>query len=311
MNQFNYHYSVMLNETIENIPIVEEGIYVDCTLGMGGHSKLILEKISKNSKLICFDKDLFAINNFKIYLQDNKIENVILVHDDFKNLKSRIKELNIKNVNAFIFDLGVSSPQLDNAERGFSYHTDGPLDMRMDSTQLISAKNIINEYPFEKLFEIFKNFSESKFSYQVAKKIIKEREIKEITSTLQLVEIIKSSLPNKELNKKKHPAKVFFQAIRIEVNQELSNLDKSILDASDLLTLTGVISIITFHSLEDKIIKNTFKKLTESKIPSYLPIKESDINFKLLSKASKPSIKELDENRRSKSAKLRIIRKDK
>lgn len=306
MKVSNYHYSVMLNEVIKNLDPKENAIYVDCTLGMGGYAKKILSIIPKTSLLICFDKDPFAIDNFQSYITKNLISNVKLINDDFKNLKKYLDDMNIKNIDWIVYDLGVSSPQIDNSIRGFSYKNDGPLDMRMNTNQKTSAFDIVNFYTLEKLFKIFKEYAESKFSMNVAKAIIDYRKNKSINTTLELVDIIKSALPTKELVKNKHPAKVFFQAIRIEVNQELSFLEESINQSASMLSKDGILQVVTFHSLEDKIIKDSFKKLTSSKIPSYLPIKDDDILFKV-EKSIKPSKKELEENSRSKSAKLRIL----
>ncbi len=306
MTSSNYHYSVLIEEILNKFPIIENGVYVDCTLGMGGYSKRILNLIPKTATLICFDKDEFAINNFKKYLNENNIKNVILINDDFVNLKSHLNKLEIDKIDWIVYDLGVSSPQIDNPERGFSYKNNGPLDMRMDTKQSIRASDVINSYPFEKIVDIFKKYGESKYSYNVAKKIVEERQKKHFETTFELVDVIKKSLPLKELNKNKHPAKVFFQAIRIEVNQELSFLEDSIYEAANMLNNNGKMQVVTFHSLEDKIIKETFKKLTTSKIPSYVPTKVNDVEFKT-KKSIKPSLKELNENSRSKSAKLRIL----
>ncbi len=303
-----HHVSVLLDEVIDLMPVVDNGIYVDCTLGMGGHTKALLNKIPKSAQVICFDKDSFAIDNFKTYLNQHKIQNVMLIHDDFKNLKQHLLDLKIDRVNGIMFDLGVSSPQLDNADRGFSYHLDAPLDMRMNQAQELSAFTVVNTYPLEKLITIFKRYGESPYAVKVAQAIIKAREIKPIATTLELVDVIKNALPAKELHKNKHPAKVFFQAIRIEVNQELDNLANTILDASSVLNSEGVLSVISFHSLEDKIVKECFKKLTTSNIPSYVPTTSNDIEFKYLLKQT-PKDTELENNIRARSAKVRVIQR--
>ncbi len=300
------HQSVLLDEII--MPVVSHGVYVDCTLGMGGHTKALLKKVPHDATVVCFDKDAFAIDNFKAYQKQHQIKNVILVHDDFKNLKQRLLDLDIKHVNGFIFDLGVSSPQLDNADRGFSYHLDAPLDMRMDQSQTLSAATVVNTYPLEKLTDIFKRYGESHFAYQVAQAIVKARDKSSINTTWQLVDVIKSALPAKELHKNKHPAKVFFQAIRIEVNQELEHLTQALNDASSFLTEEGVLSVISFHSLEDKIVKECFKKLTTSNIPSYVPTAIDDVLFKYVLKQT-PKAEELEQNVRARSAKVRVIKR--
>lgn len=290
------------------MPLVENGTYVDCTLGMGGHTKALIKKVPASANIICFDKDSFAIDNFKTYLNKHQIKNVILIHDDFKHLKKHLLELNKTAVNGIIFDLGVSSPQLDNAERGFSYHHDAWLDMRMDQNQTLSAHVVINTYSLEKLSYIFKKYGQSPFAYKVAQAVVKARIKEPINTTFELVEIIKATLPKKELHKNKHPAKVFFQALRIEVNQELDNLDNTLYDASQLLEKEGVLSVISFHSLEDKIVKECFNKLTTSNIPSYLPTTKSSVLFQYLLKQT-PSVQELENNHRSRSAKVRVIQR--
>lgn len=308
MTSSNFHQSVLLKEALSYLKFAKNYIYVDCTLGMGGHSSAIIKNMDNSSRLICFDKDHFAITNFRKQLNKQN-SNVILIHDDFNRFDSYLKSLNITSVNAFLFDLGVSSPQIDNAERGFSFQHNGPLDMRMDSGQKLTASHIINHYSQQELSLIFKKYGESKYANSVAKMIIKIRKLKPITTTFELVDVIKSALPKKELVKNKHPAKVFFQALRIVVNNELDNLSTTIFKASRFLAPGGLIMVISFHSLEDRIIKSCFHELTTSKMPKYLPINhDENIMFEYV-KIVQPSTEELALNSRSRSAKLRIIKR--
>ncbi len=305
----NIHESVLLNELVNNVVIKEEGIYLDATLGRGGHSKLILEKISKkNGQLIVFDQDIEAIDHFRKYLCENKIENVILIKSNFKNIISELQERNIFKIDGIIFDLGVSSPQLDNPKRGFSYKNNGQLDMRMDIENSFSAFDVINNYDAKQLNQIFYKYGEIKKPYFVTNEIIKKREIKSIDTTFELVEIIKKSINPKLLYKTKHPARQYFQAIRIEVNDEINLLKQAISDAISLLNHNSRIGIITFHSLEDKIVKHLFNDLTTSNIPKEIPIKDEIIPYELFNKkAILPTDGEIENNKRSRSAKLRIL----
>ncbi len=306
MSTSNYHQSVLLNETIDLVPKKDNATYVDCTLGMGGHTKTLLRTLTSPCTLIGFDKDTFAIDNFKNQLDEFGEHRIILLHDDFKNLKEALSKLGINAVDGIIFDLGVSSPQLDNPERGFSYHHDAMLDMRMNCNQEKSALTVVNEYSCEALSKIFKEYGESRYATVVAQAICRAREIQPINTTLQLVDVIKKALPVKELYQDKHPAKVFFQAIRIEVNQELETLACALKDAANLLKEGGRLLVISFHSLEDKIVKQVFKELTTSKIPSYIPTASDDVLFKYVAKIQ-PSAAELQNNGRARSAKLRVI----
>ena len=305
----NIHESVLLNELVDNVVIKEEGIYLDATLGRGGHSKLILEKISKkNGQLIVFDQDIEAIDHFREYLSENKIENVILIKSNFKNIISKLKERNISKIDGIIFDLGVSSPQLDNPKRGFSYKNDGNLDMRMDLQNPFSAFDVINNYDAKQLNQIFYKYGEIKKPYFVSNEIIKQREIKPIDTTFELVDIIKKSINPKLLYKAKHPARQYFQAIRIEVNNEINLLKQSITDAISLLNHNSRVGIITFHSLEDKIVKHLFNDLTTSNVPKEIPIKNEVIPYELFNrKAILPTDGEIENNKRARSAKLRIL----
>ncbi len=301
------HISVLLNETIDYLNIKENGIYIDATLGFAGHSSKILEKIP-SGKLFGFDKDETAIAYSKEKL--SKISNNFkLYNEGFENIKKRCEEENIRP-DGILFDLGISSPEIDDASRGFSYMKDAKLDMRMDLNNPLTAEVVVNTYSIEKLTKIFREYGEEKHALKIAKEIEKERLVKKIETTKELVEIIDRCYPYKE-KRNSHPAKKVFQAIRIEVNHELDILENSIIDALSMLKVGGRISIITFHSLEDRIVKNVFKKYTEidpkvkgiPNIPDmYLP------NFRLVNKnVILPSDIELENNNRSRSAKLRII----
>ncbi|WP_322935385.1 16S rRNA (cytosine(1402)-N(4))-methyltransferase RsmH [Mycoplasmopsis felis] len=294
------HYSVMLNETIDSLNIKEDGIYVDLTLGMGGHSEQILKRL-KNGHLYAFDKDDFALNYSKNRL--SKISNnFTLIKSDFRYFKEKLNNLNVLKVDGIIADLGVSSPQLDTPERGFSYNKDSVLDMRMDQTQQLTAYDIVNNYSVEKLVNIFKMHADVKLPKLVAKAIVLNRPI---NTTLELVDIIKNTYPSAIL-RQKHPAKTIFQAIRIEVNDELNSLKEMLDNALSLLNKNGTLSIITFHSIEDRIVSRYLKEISKSDIPSKMPIQDNKI---FLTKKIPPSDFEVSQNRRSKSAKLRILKK--
>ncbi|QKT05389.1 16S rRNA (cytosine(1402)-N(4))-methyltransferase RsmH [Mycoplasma sp. OR1901] len=300
MNDSKEHYPVLLSETIDSLNIKPDGIYVDLTLGMGGHSSEILKHLT-TGHLYSFDKDSFAIEKSNERL--SKISNnFTLIKSDFKDIKSKLEELNIYKVDGIIADLGISSPQIDNKERGFSYNKDAQLDMRMDQDQELDAKYIVNQYSQSELENILWKYADVKLSKRVAKAIIDNRPI---NGTLELVDIIKSAYPAAIL-RQKNPAKAVFQAIRIEVNNELGSLEIMLKDAVELLKPNSTLSIITFHSIEDRIVKNYFKTLTVSKMPSKLPVMEVK---KYQTKQISPSKSEIEENRRSKSAKLRIITK--
>lgn len=304
------HFSVLLNESIEALHIKPDGIYVDCTLGGGGHSSKILEKLT-TGKLYCFDQDEYAIGVAREKL--SKINNNFeIIYSNFVNIKSCLNELGVEKVDGILYDLGVSSFQLDMGERGFSYNSDALLDMRMDQNANLTARDVVNEYSQDELTKIFYDYGEEKFSYLIAKKIVSARNIKPINTTFELVEIIKSALPAAVLRKGKHPAKKVFQAIRIEVNKELSVFQKSLEDAFELLKEDGRIVVITFHSLEDRLCKRMFKEKSSVNLPSDMPVipKEYLPKYELVfKKAINPSIEELEVNNRSHSAKLRAIRK--
>lgn len=302
------HYSVLLNESIDNLNIKEDGIYVDCTLGYAGHSSQILKRITRGC-LFAFDQDGEAINYSRKIL-DQISNNYEIINSNFVNIKEELNRRGITKVNGILFDLGVSSPQLDEAERGFSFHNDAKLDMRMNQNQELSAYEVVNEYSVDELTKIFYEYGEEKYARNIAKGIVKRRENKKIETTLELVEVIKENVPEK-YKRDHHPARKVFQAIRIEVNDELNVLKKALLDAIDLLDKGGRLCVITFHSLEDRIVKNTFKKYSEvDKVYKGLPYipEEYRPKVKLIGKY-KPSNEELDENNRSRSSILRVIEK--
>lgn len=304
------HVSVLLNESIENLNIKEDGIYVDCTLGFAGHSKEILKRIKKG-KLFAFDQDGEAINYSKKIL-DQISGNYEIIKSNFAFIKSELNKRGIEKVDGILFDLGVSSVQLDEAERGFSFHKDAKLDMRMDTDQSFSAYDVVNDYSKEELETIFFKYGEEKYSRSIASAIVRERENKKIETTLELTEIIRESVPEK-YRRTHHPARKVFQAIRIEVNKELDVFTKALNDAIDMLNPGGRICVITFHSLEDRICKNIFKEKSEiDSIFKGLPDKDIPLEYrpelKLITKV-KPSKKELEDNNRSRSSILRVAEK--
>lgn len=303
------HITVLKEEAVDALNIKDDGIYVDATLGGGGHSSLILSKLKKGH-LYSFDQDDYAISRAKEKL-DTVGNNYTIIKSNFVNLKERLNELGVYHIDGILYDLGVSSFQFDMEERGFSYRIDGPLDMRMNQNQELSAKTIVNEWPVSKLIEIFYRYGEEKFAKQIAFQIDKVRHEKEISTTFELVDIIKSALPQKVLKQKGHPAKQVFQALRVAVNDELTVFEKSLLDALDMLNSDGRAVVITFQSLEDRICKSIFKEKSTLDIPEGLPvIIKEEAPFELISrKPILPSEEELNNNNRSHSAKMRILRK--
>lgn len=297
------HESVLLKESLEFLNLRDDSIIVDCTLGYGGHSSNILKRIP-NGHLYSFDQDIDAINYSSERL--SKINsNFTIIKSNFKNIIVKLNELNVTKVNGILYDLGVSSPQLDVSERGFSYHLDSRLDMRMDKDNKLSAYEVVNNYPYEKLVKIFREYGEEKYSTSIARGIINNRPIE---TTLELAEIIKENVPF-SYRKDKHPARKVFQAIRIEVNDEMNVLNDSLRQALELLTLNGRLCVITFHSLEDRLVKKMFREVSSipnelSKLPiipeEYLP-KYKEI------KTLTPDLKEISSNNRSRSATLRVI----
>jgi 16S rRNA (cytosine1402-N4)-methyltransferase len=306
------HKTVLLEETVAGLDIKPDGVYVDCTMGGAGHSELILKQLSSQGKLYAFDQDETAIENAKSKLSKYG-DKITMIKSNFLHLKEALGDAGVTEVDGVLYDLGVSSPQLDTPERGFSYHHDAPLDMRMDKDASLSAYEVVNEWPYEDLVRIFFRYGEEKFSKQIARKIEAAREKAPIETTSQLVELIKEAIPAPARRKGGHPAKRIFQAIRIAVNDELGVFEKSLEQAIDILKPGGRISVITFHSLEDRICKATFKKASETPpLPPGLPIIPDEFKPVLKLVARKPilpSEEELEENNRARSAKLRVAEK--
>ena len=303
----------MLHETIDMLDVKPDGIYVDATLGGAGHSEYLLSKLSEKGHLYAFDQDQNAIDNAQKRLAPYIEKGMVtFIKDNFRHLKDRLHDLGVTEIDGICYDLGVSSPQLDQRERGFSYKKDAPLDMRMNQEAGLTAYEVVNHYDYHDLVRIFFKYGEDKFSKQIARKIEQAREQKPIETTTELAEIIKSAKPAKELKKKGHPAKQIFQAIRIEVNDELGAADESIQQAMDMLALDGRISVITFHSLEDRLTKQLFKEASTVEVPKGLPFIPDDLKPKMELVSRKPilpSKEELEANNRSHSAKLRVARK--
>ena len=300
------HKSVLLNESVDGLNIKKNGVYVDATLGFGGHSLEILKRIEKGF-LYAFDQDSEAINYSLERLKEYK--NYKIIKSNFANMQECLANEGINKVDGILFDIGVSSMQLDEDYRGFSYHSDAKLDMRMNTESDFSAYDVVNNYSYDELVRVLRDYGEEKYASSIARNIIKNRENKNIETTLELVEIIKKSMPQREL-RDGHPARKTFQAIRIEVNHELDVLESGLHQALDLLNIGGRVCVITFHSLEDRIVKNIFRQYSEidskfSKLP-YVP-DEYMPKFKIISKGIVPSDRELSDNNRSRSARLRII----
>ncbi|MFB1081203.1 16S rRNA (cytosine(1402)-N(4))-methyltransferase RsmH [Jeotgalibacillus sp. JSM ZJ347] len=308
------HTTVLLKETVDGLNIKKDGIYVDCTLGGAGHSEYLLSQLSNEGHLYCFDQDETAIEHAKEKLKPYDGQ-VTFIQSNFRHLKSELNELGVEKVDGILYDLGVSSPQLDTPERGFSYHHDAPLDMRMDQSSPLSAKEVVNEWAYEDLVRIFFRYGEEKFSKQIARKIEAAREQKTIETTAELVELIKDGIPAPARRKGGHPAKRIFQAIRIAVNDELGVIEESLEQAIDMLNPGGRISVITFHSLEDRICKTMFKEASKGpELPPGLPVIPEGYEPVLKLITRKPitaSEEELEHNNRSRSAKLRIAEKNK
>lgn len=308
------HVTVLLNEAVDNLNIKADGIYVDCTLGGGGHSRKILEKLGDQGHLYAFDQDQTALEynqvNLKKWLDEGKLT---LIKSNFQNLKQQLEKLGITQVDGILYDLGVSSPQFDVAERGFSYRYDALLDMRMDQNQPLTAKQIVNEWSYSDLVRIFTRYGEEKFAKSIARRIEEKRKSEEIRTTSQLVELIKAGIPAKARRTGGHPAKKVFQALRIAVNDELGVLEASLAQALELLSSGGRISVITFQSLEDRLVKTMFKEKTSlPDLPRGLPVipAELQVKYRLVNKKPiLPSQAELDFNHRAHSAKLRVIAK--
>ncbi len=302
------HKSVLLEEAIAALNLKDDGVYVDSTLGYAGHSSEILKRVRRGS-LFAFDQDIDAVNYSEEKLKKD-FKNYKIINDNFVNIKTDLATLGINKVDGILFDLGVSSPQLDNASRGFSYHNDARLDMRMNQKQSLSAYEVVNNYSEEELSRVFFKYGEEKYSKSIAKKIVEYRKAKDIETTLELVDIIKSAVPER-VKREKHPARKVFQAIRIEVNDELTVLETALKESLDILNIGGRIVVITFHSLEDRIVKNIFKEVTEvdPKVKGLPNIPEEYLpSFKLVNaKVITPDQGELSDNNRARSSKLRII----
>ncbi len=304
--EFN-HTTVLLNETVESINVKKGGVYADLTLGGGGHTALILEK---GGSVVGVDRDITAIENAR---ERFKGENFTAVHSNFSDIKEIAKSLDIEKFDGIIADLGVSSPQLDDAERGFSYMQDAPLDMRMDRRESLTAREVVNTYSSEELFGIISTYGEERWASRIVNFIIEEREKASIETTFQLVDIIKAAIPLSARKDGPHPAKRTFQAIRIEVNGELKILESTIRDSVELLKKGGRMGIITFHSLEDRIVKTTFAALEKGcTCPKDFPVCVCGNKPSVKTVSRKPLIpteKEIDENPRARSSKLRTIEK--
>ena len=301
------HKSVLLKESIELLNIRDKGIYVDCTLGYAGHSSEILKRVS-NGYLYAFDQDEYA-RNYSEDILSNIGNNYKIIASNFASIKEELSKLGVSGVDGILFDLGVSSVQLDDEKRGFSFHKDAKLDMRMDTSQEFSAYDVVNSYSYIDLVRIFREYGEEKYATSIAKKIVDYRNTKNIETTLELVDIIKSGMPMKAM-RDSHPARRIFQAIRIEVNKELDVLEIALRDSLDILNVGGRVAVIAFQSLEDKIVKRIFKEYSEidkemAKLPfvpeEYLP------KYKIICKGLIPSDSEIEENNRSRSSRLRVI----
>lgn len=306
------HDTVLLHETVDLLEVKPDGVYVDATLGGAGHSEYLLSQLT-TGHLYSFDQDQTAHDNAENRLRQQLEEGkVTLIKDNFRHLKAALAEHDISKIDGIIYDLGVSSPQFDETQRGFSYKKDARLDMRMNQEQALSAYEVVNDYPFNDLVRIFYRYGEDKFAKQIARKIEQRRAVQPIETTLELADIIKSALPQKELKKKGHPAKQIFQAIRIEVNDELGAAEESIEQAIDMLKVGGRISVITFHSLEDRLTKTIFKEYSTVNVPKGLPMLPKEMEAKLKLVNRKPvlaSAEELEFNNRAHSAKLRVAEK--
>lgn len=306
------HETVLLRETIDGLEINPNGVYVDCTLGGAGHAQYILSQLSDKGKLYAFDQDINAINNAREVLKEEYAQGkVVFIHSNFRNLKEELANLSIRYIDGIYYDLGVSSPQLDHADRGFSYHQEAKLDMRMDQSQELSAYEVVNYWSYEQLVKIIFRYGEEKFAKRIVRSIEQTREKKPIEYTTELAEIVKLAIPAATRRTGGHPAKKTFQAIRIAVNDELGSIEESLEQALDLLKVGGRLSVISFHSLEDRLVKQMFKQVsTPPETPNNLPLLPEQMKpaYRLVNR--KPilaSNEELEHNNRSRSAKLRII----
>ena len=304
------HIPVLLKETIEGLNIKKDGIYVDGTLGRGGHSSEVLKRLD-SGHLYCFDQDKQAIEESRPRLEAIS-SSFTIINDNFKNMKEDLNDLGVEKVDGIMFDLGVSSAQFDEQDRGFSYRFDARLDMRMNQDATLSAYDVVNSYSLQELTKILREYGEEKFAYQIAKAIVRRRENKPIVTTFELVDIIKSVLPAKVLSKPGHPAKQTFQAIRIEVNDELNVLKRALQNSISLLKSGGRMCVITFNSLEDRIVKEFFNSLAkEEAVSRRLPSLDVKLDYHLVNrKVITATTEELDNNNRAKPAKLRIIERN-
>lgn len=306
------HVTVLLNEAVENLKVKPDGIYVDCTLGGGGHTRKILSQLNENGRLFSFDQDQTAIEYNQKAL-DNQLQSgkLTLVKDNFRNIKKRLNELGVSKIDGAVYDLGVSSPQFDVAQRGFSYKLEAPLDMRMDQGQALTAKQIVNEWSFNDLVRIFSRYGEEKFAKSIARKIEKQRQLEPIQTTTELVEVIKAGIPARARRTGGHPAKRVFQALRIAVNDELGVLETSLEQVLEMLNIDGRVSVITFQSLEDRLVKSMFKEKTSlPDLPQGLPVipQGMEVDYRLVNrKPILPTKSEIETNHRAHSAKLRVI----
>lgn len=312
MNNFN-HETVLLEEAVEGLAIKKNGIYVDATLGGGGHSEKIVKQLEGTGHLYAFDQDDRAIASAEKRLAPFK-ENITIIRSNFASIKEELHKLGVYKVDGVLFDLGVSSPQFDEADRGFSYRYNAPLDMRMDQRQSLTAWHIVNEWSFSDIQRVISRFGEEKFAKQIARKIETARESKPIDSTFELIDIIKDAIPAPARRKGGHPAKRTFQGIRMAVNGELDVMEKALIDSISILREGGRISVITFHSLEDRLCKRIIKeKSSYPELPRGLPIIPESAEPELKKITTKPIIpteQEQEDNRRSHSAKLRIAEKN-
>lgn len=309
------HETVLLHETVDGLDIKPNGVYVDCTLGGAGHAQYLLDQLGPQGHLYAFDQDMTAINNAKLKLADYvERGQVTFIHQNFRHLKQALEELGIDQVDGICYDLGVSSPQLDVAERGFSYGQEARLDMRMNQEQALSAYEVVNDWPYEDLVHILYRYGEEKFAKRIARAIEERRAERPIETTTELAEIVKMAIPAATRRTGGHPAKRSFQAIRIAVNDELGAVEDSLEQALTLLKPEGRISVITFHSLEDRLVKQLFKEVSQGpEVPRGLPVLPGEMQAPFALVNRKPIVaspEELEANNRSRSAKLRILRKN-
>ncbi|WP_303886201.1 16S rRNA (cytosine(1402)-N(4))-methyltransferase RsmH [Abiotrophia defectiva] len=309
------HETVLLHETVDGLDIKPDGVYVDCTLGGAGHAQYLLDQLGPQGHLYAFDQDMTAINNAKLKLADYvERGQVTFIHQNFRHLKQALEELGISQVDGIYYDLGVSSPQLDVAERGFSYGQEARLDMRMNQEQALSAYEVVNDWPYEDLVHILYRYGEEKFAKRIARAIEERRAQRPVETTTELAEIVKMAIPAATRRTGGHPAKRSFQAIRIAVNDELGAVEDSLEQALTLLKPEGRISVITFHSLEDRLVKQLFKEVSQGpEVPRGLPVLPGQMQAPFALVNRKPIVaspEELEANNRSRSAKLRILRKN-